>query len=68
MTEAPESPDPVDKAAIERGLQEGSAEAEAKVRSADYSQSELGLGPDTMDQEASVEAQRDELEQDDPGA
>ena len=67
MSEAPESPDPSDKTAIEQGLQDGSAEAEAKVRSADYSASELGLGPDTLDQEASVEAQRDELEQADPG-
>ena len=68
MSEAPESPDHSDKTAIEQGLHDGSAEAEAKVRSADYSPTELGLGPDTMDQEASVEAQRDDLERDDSTA
>jgi len=55
-----------DKTEIEQGLHEGSAAAEAKARSGQFTDSERGLGPDTMDQEVSVEAQRDQLEQDDP--
>jgi len=62
MSEAPES----NKTEIEQGLHEGSAAAEEKVRGAQFTDRERGLGPDTMDQEATVEAQRDALERDDP--
>jgi len=63
MSEGPHAGES-DQTEIQKGLQEGSPVAEAKVRSGQFTDSELGLGPDTMDQEATVEAQRDELERD----
>ena len=67
MSDAPRESD-TDQTVLEKGLREGSAAAEEKVRSAQFTDQERGLGPATMDQEASVEAQRDELEQADPPA
>ncbi len=60
MTEQPGSDAKTD---LETGLQQGDADADERVRSGDLTQSERGLGPATLDQEATVEAQRDELEQ-----
>ena len=67
MSDAPLPPES-DKIQLEQGLHEGSAAAEEKGRSAQVTDRERGLGPANMDQEATVEAQRDELERDDPPA
>jgi len=59
MTEQPGSDAETD---LRTGLQAGDPDAEETVRTGDLTAEERGLGPDTLDQEATVEAQRDSLE------
>lgn len=63
VTAMTEQPGTDDQTELEVGLHQGDAAAEERVRSGDLTQSERGLGPATLDQAATVEAQRDELDQ-----